>query len=546
MKGKYLKYLPLFLIFVLLLNASPVLGITNPNRITGAKATITLSKTKLTLNKNKSSTLIATVTGSSKAVTWESSDPSVASVSKGGIVKAIKPGYATITATANGVSAKCKVTVKGLEEEKITLRVGEKDKLILYGTKIKSTKSDDKAVATVTKDGTIKALKKGKAKIIFTGTDKKQYKCIVTVLKKESVKISQDHLYMVEGSEAQLTLKGTELKKVSSDDESVAIVSREGVVTAIGAGKAKILLTGRNGKSYKCIVEVQPVLREISLSNTKLTLVEGNTYQLKATPIPSNATDKNLRWRSSNEKIIKIDNGKITALKEGVATVRVDNQTGNVYASCNVIVKSSSSRNGYIKYDDCVENTYAFTLIPDNYIDILKNIRSEHSEIATDNDMFALAYIDDNNIPDLCWKPGNNFCMGILALNGVKTSLDSWSGSKEYDYIKYIEEDYYYPCTGVFESYTSNSNFTQIVFGSVVDNKSIYNSIAEYLCKNLTSPPSIDYYVSGDGRNSVSETVFNQALRRRVGNIPKVRIEWHNNTQACRELEINDSFIQYY
>ena len=79
--------------------------------VTVKKPTISLSKSSLTIVKGKSSTLKATVNGKNKTVTWKSSDKSIAAVDKNGKVTGKKKGTATITATANGVSAKCKVSV---------------------------------------------------------------------------------------------------------------------------------------------------------------------------------------------------------------------------------------------------------------------------------------------------------------------------------------------------------------------------------------------------------------------------------------------------
>jgi uncharacterized protein YjdB len=77
---------------------------------------VTLSKASLTLNVGKTHTLKATVSpgnATNKNVTWTSSNKKVATVSSSGKVKGIKKGTATITVkTANGKTAKCKVTVK--------------------------------------------------------------------------------------------------------------------------------------------------------------------------------------------------------------------------------------------------------------------------------------------------------------------------------------------------------------------------------------------------------------------------------------------------
>lgn len=74
-------------------------------------ASIKLNASKITLAVGQSKTLKAVVKGKSKSVTWKSSDSKIASVSKSGKVTAKKVGKATITAKANGKTAKCVVTV---------------------------------------------------------------------------------------------------------------------------------------------------------------------------------------------------------------------------------------------------------------------------------------------------------------------------------------------------------------------------------------------------------------------------------------------------
>lgn len=75
------------------------------------KPTITLNKTKYTLEVGKKLTLKATVKGTTSKVAWKSSNTSIATVSSSGVVTAKKAGTATITATVGGVSAKCVITV---------------------------------------------------------------------------------------------------------------------------------------------------------------------------------------------------------------------------------------------------------------------------------------------------------------------------------------------------------------------------------------------------------------------------------------------------
>ena len=78
---------------------------------TKVKASIKLNTKKISLEIGKTTTLTATVTGKSQKVTWKSSNKKIATVS-GGVVTTKKAGKVTITAKANGKTAKCVVTVK--------------------------------------------------------------------------------------------------------------------------------------------------------------------------------------------------------------------------------------------------------------------------------------------------------------------------------------------------------------------------------------------------------------------------------------------------
>ncbi len=123
--------------------------------------------------------LKAVVVGNSRIVTWKSLNPRIATV-KNGKVTAKKAGKATITATANGVTAKCVVTVKNptikLAKARATIKKGKKVRINATATpasKIKY-KSNKKKVATVTAKGVVKGKKKGTAKITVTANGVKK------------------------------------------------------------------------------------------------------------------------------------------------------------------------------------------------------------------------------------------------------------------------------------------------------------------------------------------------------------------------------------
>ena len=93
-------------------------NITKTCSVTVLKPSIKLNIAKTSVYMGKSVALKAVVTGTSQKVTWKSSKKSVASVNSRGVVTAKKKGTATIYATANGVTAKCKIVVKPVYTKK--------------------------------------------------------------------------------------------------------------------------------------------------------------------------------------------------------------------------------------------------------------------------------------------------------------------------------------------------------------------------------------------------------------------------------------------
>lgn len=168
----------------------------NPPQNTVKVDKVELNKKSLTLGVKEKFKLTAVVSpknASKPAVTWTSSKPSVAAVSRtGGVVTAKKTGKATITATADGVSKKCSITVKAapkkisLSAKAKTLKKGKTFKIKLKlpkntaSNKITYTSSKRK-VASVSSTGKIKALKKGTAVITVKTFNNKKAKIKITV-----------------------------------------------------------------------------------------------------------------------------------------------------------------------------------------------------------------------------------------------------------------------------------------------------------------------------------------------------------------------------
>ena len=83
--------------------------------------------------------------------------------------------------------------------------------------------------------------------------------------------------------------------------------------------------------------EQEIIVSSVSLSQTTVEMLIGETVQLTATILPSNASDKSVTWTSSKQSVAAIsNNGLITAIAEGQSTITAS--AGGKSASCLVTV----------------------------------------------------------------------------------------------------------------------------------------------------------------------------------------------------------------
>ena len=171
-------------------------GLSATCTVTVVKGIVTLNKTEAYVQKGKKLTLKATVTPETladKSVTWESSDPKIATVTSEGKVKGVRYGTATITCTsvATGVKATCQVTVGkvviSMSEFSLKKSRGITLEAIVYpedlADKSVTWKSSDKSIATVNEEGRVKGIKAGTATITCTSVATGlKGTCTVTVL----------------------------------------------------------------------------------------------------------------------------------------------------------------------------------------------------------------------------------------------------------------------------------------------------------------------------------------------------------------------------
>lgn len=127
----------------------------------------------------------------------------------------------------------------------------------------------------------------------------------------------------------------------SSAIPSVATVNQNGKVTAVSEGTTIISVSTEDGREMAtCTVTVRfQHVETISLDKTNLQLYVGKTATLAVTVSPSNANNLAVIWSSSNPEVASVnENGVVTAISEGNATITASSVDGNKTATCAVSV----------------------------------------------------------------------------------------------------------------------------------------------------------------------------------------------------------------
>ena len=204
-----------------------------------AEDKLALDRTSITLTVGGSYTLKLTIPSrfTDKTVTWKSSNPDIVTVDKNGKITAKKVGSAEVTATVEGESVTVKVTVKEKTEEKdveVTkigvsgdkeMNVGDSQKLKLTVKPSNATNKDvkwessDTSIATVDKNGKVKALKEGKVTITATAKDGSKESDSITITITSVYEITFTGEHMAEGSSTDFSTRYT--YKVTKDGKEI-------------------------------------------------------------------------------------------------------------------------------------------------------------------------------------------------------------------------------------------------------------------------------------------------------------------------------------
>lgn len=128
------------------------------------------------------------------------------------------------------------------------------------------------------------------------------------------------------------------------------------------------------------------LVSSISLNEQSVELMVGKCRTISATIQPVTASNKELLWSSSDETIVKVKNGTITAISVGHAIITASSTDGsNISAQCNVTVTESNSENIIPSDMSSIKNTvYAssFTIRAGNQFTMPVNVKSEEENIS--------------------------------------------------------------------------------------------------------------------------------------------------------------------
>lgn len=341
---------------------------------------------------------------SNKTLKWTSSDTSIATVSNSGLVKAKNPGSVTITATSeDGVTATCDVTVLvactslSVNTNSITLEVGDSKEIKTEVLPIECTdeikwKSSNERIVQV-ENGKITAVSAGDATVTAYTDNGKEAQCEVIVnIPVEKIALPEAvNIYSgkSETMKAVFTPENAANKKLKweSEDSDIASVDASGQVSAKNAGTTTITATTSNGKTATCKVTVLVPCTSIRLDQSDIRLEVGKTGEIKADILPVECMDV-VKWKTDNSQIVKVENGKITAVAAGNTVITAYTDSG-MQAQCRVsavIPVNSVSIPATVKLYTAKSQKLTVSFAPENATDKTITWNSSNANIASVDD----------------------------------------------------------------------------------------------------------------------------------------------------------------
>lgn len=327
-------------------------------------ATITITPSNDTLGVGTDQSLVATLRDAggavltNRAIAWNSSNVQVATVSSTGVVTALSPGTAVMSAVSEGHVGSANILVLARLASTVTLTPSSTT--IIVGTTVQLTPqitdplgniltgrpisyvSDNSAIATVSSTGLVTAVAPGTAKITATSENKVgSATIVVNPLPVASVQVTPGSATVLTNATRQLSAQALSSTGAplagrpvtwTNGAPTVASVSASGLVTPIGPGTALIVAVVEGVAGFSTITVQNPVIASVVLSASSISIAAGNTAQLTATPrdnanaplpnrvITWSSSDENIAFVTSSGLVVGITSGQVTisATSEGV------------------------------------------------------------------------------------------------------------------------------------------------------------------------------------------------------------------------------------
>ena len=308
-----------------------------------------------------------------RAVSWSSSDPNVASVSSTGLVTAVAPGQATITATSEAAAGTSTISVSPKSVSSVilspnqgsvtvgqTLQLGAQvtdDQGNVLGGRPISFTSSAPGVATVSESGLVTGVAPGTATITATSEGKTGTATVtVTPIPVAKVVVTPETPNVTVGQTVQLnvSVQGANNQELtgrtvtwSSGAPSVASVSPTGVVSGLSPGTA-IVFANVEGVLGSATVTVKQVpVGSVVVSPQTASVPVGGAVQLSASVRDASGAELQGRlvgWTSSDESVAVVSSsGRVSGLKIGTATITASSEGKSGTATVTVTAAAVAS-----------------------------------------------------------------------------------------------------------------------------------------------------------------------------------------------------------
>ncbi len=327
---------------------------------------LTMERGSITLTKGFTDKVVAIPSpeDTTDTITYTSSNTSCVTINPStGVITGVEVGTSTITATStSGKKAYCVVTVVDVENpvtdiyfEEEEINISKNEIVTLEPVILPADATNQKFVwcvsdpniATVTQTGVVKGINGGTTTVTATTADGGYTaECIVNVIvnvDSVSLNLTEETLSIGETTalEAVISPANATNKNVSwsSNDDSVATVDENGIVTAVSKGTATITVTTEDwAKTATCVITVIEPVTAVEISQNSASVVLNEILQLSASVVPSETKYTDIIWSSSDETVATVsENGIVTANKLGIATITATAHNG-VNAVCEIYV----------------------------------------------------------------------------------------------------------------------------------------------------------------------------------------------------------------